>query len=132
MMRDERMQRAVTSLLLLMFLVTGVAGAALHLCSMEGLVLNSCGCHEEDEGSPVQLEPADSCCAPLISKVPHPPVMTDPVELDVHAPLLTLAFMAPEELRTAPPKEMGWVRLARGSPWTLGPPLFVWNCSYLN
>jgi hypothetical protein len=126
------MQRAATGVLLVMFLVTGVAGAALHLCGMEGLVLSTCCCHEADEGSPVRLEPADSCCSRLISKVPHPPVTTDPGKLGVHAPMPTLASIAPEELRIAQPKQMGWVPLARGSPRTHGPPLFVWNCSYLN
>lgn len=132
MIRADRMQRAFMGLLSLIFVLTGVAGAALHLCGMEGLVLSTCCCHEAHEGSPVQLEPADTCCAPLISKAPHPPFTTDPGKLDVHAPMLALASIAPDALRIAEPKEMGRVPLARGSPRTHGPPLFVWNCSYLN
>jgi hypothetical protein len=115
-----------------MVVVTGVAGAALHLCGMEGLVLSSCCCHEAHEGSPVQLEPADTCCAQLISNGPHPPVTTDHGKPNVHAPMVALASIAPEALRIAQPKEMGWVPVARGPPCGHGPPLFVWNCSYLN
>lgn len=124
--------RAASGLLALMFVVTtGVAGAALHLCAMKGLFVRTCCCNDAHEGPPLQLAPIDDCCGAVISKSPHPPVAMSTAEAGVDAPpSMSLAFHF-EELGSAQPTEAAWVPLARGSPGVQGPPLFVWNCSFL-
>lgn len=126
------MLRAATGLLTLMFVATtGVAGAALHLCAMEGLIVRTCCCHGEHEGPPVQLEPVDDCCGALISKSEHPPVTTGSDKAGVDAPLLISLAVQMDEPGDSPLTDAGSIPLARGSPGVHGPPLFVWNCSYL-
>jgi len=126
------MQRAATGLLALIFVVTtGVAGAVLHLCGMEGLVLRTCCCHEADDGSPAQLERVDDCCGALISKAEHPPVATGSDKGGVDAPMPLVSAVATIGSFREPPDETGWRARPRGSPRVHGPPLFVWNCSYL-
>ena len=126
------MLRAATGLLALMFVATtGVAGAVLHLCAMEGVVVRTCCCHGEHEGPPVQLEPVDDCCGALISKSDHPPAATGTDKAGVDAPLLISLAVQIDESRNAQRTDGGWIPLARGSPGVHGPPVFIWHCSYL-
>ena len=126
------MLRAVTGLLALMCVATtGVAGAALHLCAMEGLIVRTCCCHGEHEGPPVQLEPVDDCCGALISKSDHPPAATGTDKAGADAPLMISLAVEMNESGNACRTDAGWVSLARGSPGAHGPPLFIWHCSYL-
>ncbi|MDH3655211.1 MAG: hypothetical protein OEN21_13140 [Myxococcales bacterium] len=126
------MLRASTGLLALMFVVTtGVAGAALHLCAMEGLIVRTCCCHGAHDGPPVQLKRVDDCCGALMSSNQHPPVAKGSDKGGVDAPMASAVALNIEE-PCAQPTEAGWIPLARGSPGVHGPPLFVWHCSYLN
>lgn len=127
------MSRAATSFLAFVFAVTaGTAGAALHLCGMEGLVRQTCCCHES-EGTPVaELESADDCCGDLMATGEHPAAVAAGVEVSVEAPMLALAPTPSGEPRRAQMATATKIPLARGSPMGLGPPLFVLNCSYLN
>ena len=116
----------------LMFVVTtGVAGAALHLCAMEGLIVRTCCCHGAHDGPPVQLKRIDDCCGALISSSQHPPVATGNDKAGVDAPMVSALAAHAEEPFGARPTEATWVPLTRGSPEIHGPPLFIWNCSYL-
>jgi len=126
------MQRATTSLLTLMFVVTtGAAGAVLHLCGMEGLVLRTCCCHEADEGPPVQLQRIDECCGAPTANGAHPPFARGSDKSGVDAPILMMFAVVADAFcgRRAGGAER--LAVARGSPGAHGPPLFVWNCSYL-
>jgi hypothetical protein len=126
------MQRAATGLLALMFVVTtGVAGTVLHLCGMEGLVLRTCCCHEADEGPPLQLKRVDDCCGALISKGEHPPAAMGSAQGNADAPMVSMFAVAADEPYGERPDEAQRIPLARSSPGIHGPPLFVWNCSYL-
>jgi hypothetical protein len=126
------MSRAATGLLALIFSVTtGVAGAALHLCGMEGIVVQTCCCHESDEGPPSQIKGVDECCGALISTGEHPPVAAGSDEVSVSAQMLCLAAATTDEASHQRLTEAGRIPLARGSPGAHGPPLFIWNCSYL-
>jgi len=126
------MLRAATGLLTLMFVATtGVAGAALHLCAMEGLIVRTCCCHGEDEGPPVQLEPVDDCCGALLSKNDHPPAANGTDKGGVDAPPLISLAVWMDESRDADLADKGRIPVARGSPGLHDPPLFIWNCSYL-
>lgn len=115
-----------------MFAVTtGVAGAVLHLCAMEGLIVTACCCHEPHDGPPVQLKRIDDCCGALISQSEHPPVATGSDKAGVDAPMVSALTAHAEAPFGVRPTEATWVPLARGSPDVHGPPLFISNCSYL-
>jgi len=126
------MQRAATGLLALMFLASaGVASLALHLCGMEGLVQRTCCCHEADQGPPAQLKPIDDCCGAVITTGEHPPVAPGSDQGGVDAPTLAIGSVTTNASHGERPEEPAWMPHARGSPGIHGPPLFVWNCSYL-
>lgn len=121
------------ALLAAIFLSTsGLAGVALHLCGMEGLVRSSCCCHKsEHEAPPVQLKRVDECCGSVLSVGEHPPVSADAVEIGVDAPLMVAVVgFGPEPFATDNGDAVfAW---ARGPPAGHGPPLYVQHCSYLN
>jgi len=126
------MLRAATALLALTFVTTaGVAGAALHLCGMEELVVRHCCCQDANDGPPVQLKRVDDCCGALFSKGEQPPFSSSNDRLNVDAPMLSLSALATDFSRVEPAQETVWIPLARGSPGAHGPPIFIWNCSYL-
>jgi len=127
------MSRAVASFLALVFtLTTGVAGAALHLCGMEGLVQRTCCCHETDEKPPVALEGVDDCCGAVMSSGERLPFAAGSGDGKLDAPILSLAAVAMDGSCREPIGEATAAPLARGSPLTQGRPLFALNCSYLN
>lgn len=126
------MQRSATSLLAWVFIATSaMAGAAFHLCGMEGLVRDTCCCHEASDGPPVQLKRIDDCCGAVLSQSRHPNATTDQGKLGVDAPIPWPAAITASAPWSAQPAEAGRAPLARGSPGERGPPLFIWNCSYL-
>jgi hypothetical protein len=126
------MQRRATALLVFTLSVTSVvAGAAFHLCGMEGVVRTACCCHETREGSP-ELKRVDECCGALLLQGEHPTATAAEGKLGADSSLPMLAGS------TAPPfceaRSGTTIRAphARGSPSPFRPPLFVWHCSYLN
>ena len=126
------MLRAATGLLALTFVATaGVAGAALHLCGMENLVLRHCCCQDANDGPPLQLKSVDDCCGVLLSQGEHSPFSSSNDRVNVDAPMLSLSTLATDFSRAEPTQEPAWIPLARGSPGTHDPPLFIWNCSFL-
>ena len=127
------MGRAATGFLAVVFAVTaGTAGAALHLCGMEGLVQRTCCCHESEQAPPAELKGADDCCAALMSQGEHPAAAMASAEVKVDAPMLALAVAPSGKPHPAQIGTATQIPVARGSPRGLGPPLFVLNCSYLN
>lgn len=126
-------RRAMPAVLAAIFLSTsGLAGVALHLCGMEGLVRSSCCCHKsEHEAPPVQLKRVDECCGSVFSAGEHPVVSGDGVKPGVDAPLsVAVAASVPELIATSLNDEcFAW---ARGPPARYGPPLYIQHCSYLN
>ena len=129
----SRMSRAAASFLALVFtLTTGVAGAAFHLCGMEGLVQRTCCCHEEDERPPVALEQVDDCCGALMTSGERLPFAAGSGDGKLDSPILSLAAAAMDGSCREPLGEVTAAPMARGSPITQGRPLFALNCSYLN
>jgi hypothetical protein len=127
------MPRAATSFFALVFtLTTGVAGVALHLCGMEGLVQRTCCCHEAEEKPPVALEDADDCCGAVMATGDHVPFASGGGDAEVDAPLLSLAASTADRACSEPLPEAAGAPMARGSPISEGRPLFALNCSYLN
>ncbi len=132
MVRNSRMLRAATGLLALTLVATtGLAGAALHLCGMEDLVLRHCCCQNANDGPPVQLKRVDDCCGALLTTGEHPPFSSSNDRLNVDAPMLSLSALATDFSRIEPAQEPVWIPVARGSPGAHGPPIFIWNCSFL-
>ncbi|MGB8330597.1 MAG: hypothetical protein WCE62_10755 [Polyangiales bacterium] len=126
------MQRTAIGLLALMFvLTTGMSGGVLHLCGMQGLVQRTCCCHEADEGPSAQLKSVDDCCGALISKGQHPPAAAGSDKGGVDAPMPFILAGTTDESCGEGPQTAGWIARPRASPREHGPPLFVWNCSYL-
>jgi hypothetical protein len=126
------MLRAATALLALTFMTTaGVAGATLHLCGMQELVLRHCCCQDAHDGPPVQLKRVDDCCGALFSKGEQPPFSSSNDRVHVDAPMLSLSALATDFSHVEPTRAPAWIPLARGSPVAHGPPIFIWNCSYL-
>lgn len=129
---DSRMLRAGTALLALTLMTTaGMAGAALHLCGMEELVLRHCCCQDTNDGPPVQLKRVDDCCGALFSTGEQPPFSSWNDKVNVDAPTLSLSAPSTDFSSVEPAQEPVWAPMARGSPGAHGPPIFIWNCSYL-
>ena len=127
------MSRAAASFLALVFTLTsGVAGAAFHLCGMEGLVQQTCCCHEADERPPVALEEVDDCCGALMTGGERLPFAAGSGDSKLDAPILSLAAVAIDVSCREPIGEATAAPLARGSPIGQGRSLFALNCSYLN
>jgi len=126
------MLRAVTGLLALTFVATtAVAGSALHLCGMEELVLRHCCCRDANDGPPVQLKRVDDCCGALLPQGEQSPFSSSNDRVHVDAPMLSLSALATDFSGVQPTREPASIPLARGSPAAHGPPIFIWNCSYL-
>lgn len=127
------MRRHTIGLLALMFLVTSmVTGMVFHLCATEGLVRTTCCCHEASDRPPVELKRVDDCCSGVIANAGHPLAAVGKDKPTTDAPMPMLAALVVSECFTARPAEKARMPLARGSPNRHDPPLFVWNCSYLN
>jgi len=132
MVINSRMLRAATGLLALMLVATtGLAGATLHLCGMEELVLRHCCCQNDNDGPPVQLKRVDDCCGALLTTAEHSPFSSSNDRLHVDAPMLSLSALATDFWRIEPMQEPVSIPGARGSPDAHAPPIFVWNCSFL-
>lgn len=127
------MRRNAIGVLALMFLVTSaVGGAVFHLCGMEGLVRTTCCCHEASDAPPAELKRVDDCCGGVISNGEHPLGAKGEDKPTTDTPLPMLAALDVSDCFAAKPADEARMPLARGSPNRDGPPLFVWNCSYLN
>lgn len=127
------MQRSATGFVAFVFLVSsGLAGAAFHLCGMEGLVRSTCCCHEGEDQPPVQLQSPDDCCGALITQRAHPSVTSGADQLNPEAPISSLGGMASVAAFPTRPDESCEPGLARGSPPPHRVPIFIRHCAYLN
>jgi len=132
MVFGSELRRATTGLLALIFAAsTAMAGAALHLCGMEDLVLRTCCCHKADEGPPVQLKRIDDCCGALLSKAEHTPFVMRSDQGGVDAPMVSALTDATHESFGKRPEVAVRIPPAPGPPGVHDPPLYVWNCAYL-
>lgn len=125
--------RSLTSLLVAFVVAaSGLGGAALHLCSMEGAVRSTCCCHQsEREQPPLQIKRADECCGVLLPQGEHP-LAASAHDIRIESPLLFAAIVAAPELRKAAFGNACLLPSVRGPPSQHGPPLFIQHCSFLN
>lgn len=125
--------RGFTQLLVAaMVAASGLGGAALHLCQMEGAVRSTCCCHQsEHEQPPIQLKRVDDCCGALLSQGEQPPASTVH-EISIESSLLFAAVVTSPELLTATRGNACLLPPVRGPPPEYGPPLFIRHCSFLN
>ena len=125
--------RGLTSLLVAFVVAaSGLGGAALHLCGMEGAVRSTCCCDKsEGEQPPLQIKRADECCGALLPQGEHPPAASSH-DIRVESPLLFAAVVASPEFSTAVRGNACFLPYVRGPPPQHGPPLFIQHCSFLN
>ncbi|MDH3201062.1 MAG: hypothetical protein OEM15_09235 [Myxococcales bacterium] len=125
--------RGFTQLLVAaMVAASGLGGAALHLCQMEGAVRSTCCCHQsEHEQPPIQLKRVDECCGALLPQSEQPPVLTTH-DISIESSLMLAALVASPELSTATRGSACILPPVRGPPPEHGPPLFIQHCSFLN
>ncbi|MDH3728487.1 MAG: hypothetical protein OER77_13240 [Myxococcales bacterium] len=115
-----------------MVTASGLGGAALHLCQMEGAVRSTCSCHQsEHEQPPIQLKPVDACCDALLPQGEQPPVLTTH-DISIESSLMFAAVVASPELSAATRGSSCVLPHVRGPPPEHGPPLFIQHCSFLN
>ncbi|MDH3622584.1 MAG: hypothetical protein OEQ49_01830 [Myxococcales bacterium] len=127
------MHRGFTQLLVAaMVAASGLGGAALHLCQMEGAVRSTCCCHQsEHDQPPIQLKRVDECCGALLPQGEQPPVLTTH-DISIESSLMFAAVVASPELSSATRANTCVLPPIRGPPPEHGPPLFIRHCSFLN
>jgi hypothetical protein len=125
-----RMLAAVLAIVLLA--TTGWASTS-YLCAMHDGVHEDCCCkHTEAEGEGTSVESSDRCCEAWDSGATRSPAVA-PSGFQGDSFQVLAAGLAPAALDVAPriARELAVPVAARAPPPRDGPPLFVWNCSYL-
>lgn len=126
------LRQSLTSVLIAFVVAaSGLGGAALHLCGMEGAVRSSCCCHQTGhEQPPVQIKRVDECCGALLPQGEHPLALTThDVSVDSSPQVATGTVSL--ELRMAAHGNACVLPPARGPPPRHGSPLFIQYCSFL-
>lgn len=129
------MVRLAASLLaVVMFATSGAIGGVAYLCLMDGQVRSECCCKKaqaETDEDCAKVERADDCCEVRVTKVDHQPARLEATKQ--HVQPLPMVATLPSLVRLVPPTtdEANLPPGARGPPPGNGPPLFIWNCSYL-
>jgi hypothetical protein len=130
------LQRVAVSLFALVLLVTtGVTSSTAYLCLMDGQVHSECCCKKSETKSPddcPKVERDDRCCELQVTGATRPPATARDGLANGSAALSLLASL-PMAVDAPPPRAAeGTLPIsARGPPFRMAPPLFVWNCSFL-
>jgi len=127
-------QLAAGLLALVMFATSGAIGGVAYLCLMDGQVRSECCCKKADaetDDSCAKIVRADDCCEVRVTSADHLPARVEATKQ--HVQPLPMVATLPAVVRVARPttEEANLPPGARGPPPGSGPPLFVWNCSYL-
>lgn len=128
--------RVAAAFLALILLVTsGVTGGRSYRCLMNGQVRSECCCKKaanRNQGEGARVERADRCCEVHVTEGTRlPATARDGLSSDSAAlPLLAILPVAVEVV-PARSQESALPFSARGPPHRAGPPLFIWNCSFL-
>jgi hypothetical protein len=129
-------ERFAASLVALVLLVTsGMTSSVAYLCLMDGQVRSECCCKKSETKSPddcPKVERDDRCCEVQVTEATRP-AATARDGLANSSAALSLAAILPVSV-DVPPAGAADGALpvsARGPPRRTGPPLFVWNCSFL-
>lgn len=126
---------AAVLIALVLVAATGMARSVSYLCSMDGQVRSACCCkqHDEQESADSPKVERPGCCEVRVSEATQAPATTKDGLQNEELPVpLALATIAPTI--NAPRKGIRDVVPgigARSPPLRVGPPIFVWNCSYL-
>lgn len=130
------LERVAVSLLALVLLITtGVTSSTAYLCLMDGQVRSECCCKKSESKSSddcPKVERDDRCCEVQVTEASSPPATARDGVASGSAGLSLVAVL-PMSV-AVPPARATEVTLpvsARGPPGRTGPPLFVWNCSFL-
>jgi hypothetical protein len=130
------LERVAVSLLALVLLVTtGVTSSTAYLCLMDGQVRSECCCKKSENKSPgdcPKVERDDRCCELQVTEATWQPATARDGLANGSAGLSLVAIL-PMSVDVPPARaaESALPASARGHPSRTGPPLFVWNCSFL-
>jgi len=132
------LQRAAAVVVALVLAVTsGSFGGVAYLCLMDGKVRASCCCAkastERDQAPEAcsQIQRSRDCGEVQVSEHKQAPARFEIGERPIHLVSFVVALPPPAAMAPPPQEAASLPPGARGPPPPTGPPLFVWNCSYL-
>lgn len=117
-----------------MFATSSPVGGAARLCFMNGQVRSKCCCEKpatETHKSCAKIARTNDCCEVCVSNAIHLVARVETARQD--AQTLPIVAMLPAMVQAAGPAtaQANPQPEDRGPPPGRGPPVFVWNCSYL-
>ena len=121
---------------LVLVVATGMGRSVSYLCLMDGQVLSACCCKKAQAAEAKSDCPKverQGCCEVRVAEATEAPATTRDGLPHDHLPVPLALAVLPSAVDVPHPSSRDVVPGigARAPPYGIGPPIFVWNCSYL-